>query len=71
MFVLANSVAALSGLLLTRQDLSLDIFWMVLAAMFGSMVGGIWVSDAVKPRTLYYILGLVLIVAGLKLILTV
>lgn len=70
-FVLVNSAAALLGLLFTPQELALDVLWMVVAAVIGSIIGGTWVSKAVEPRTLYYVLGVVLTIAGLKLILTV
>ena len=67
-FVLVNSVAALSGLLFTTQQFPSEIFWMVLAALVGSLAG-FWVTRGfVKPRGLYLLLGGVLILAGLKLI---
>lgn len=67
-FVLANSVAALSGLLLTPQKWPHEIFWMVLAALVGSLAGGLIAARYVRPRVLYLLLGGVLVVAGLKLI---
>ena len=68
-FVLVNSVAALSGLLLTTQRWPTEIFWMVLAALVGSLVGDLIAKPYVKQRRLYSLLGAVLIVAGFKLIL--
>ncbi|MDJ0955702.1 MAG: sulfite exporter TauE/SafE family protein [Arenicellales bacterium] len=67
-FVLVNSMAALSGLLLTTQQFPFEIFWMVLAALVGSLVGFLIAKRYIKQRSLYLLLGAVLIVAGLKLI---
>ena len=67
-FVLVNSAAALSGLLLTTQQFPSEIFWMVLAALLGSLIGFRITKGFVKPQSLYLLLGAVLIVAGLKLI---
>lgn len=67
-FVLVNSAAALSGLLLTPQQWPLEIFWMVLAALVGSLSGGLIAARYLRPRVLYLLLGAVLMVAGLKLI---
>ena len=67
-FVLTNSAAALSGLLLTPQKWPLEISWMVLAALVGALLGSSIAARYVKPRMLYLLLGTVLIVAGLKLI---
>ena len=67
-FVLVNSAAALSGLLLTTQQFPSEIFWMVLAALVGSLACFRITKGFVKPRGLYLLLGTVLIIAGLKLI---
>ena len=67
-FVLANSMAALSGLLLTTQQFPSEIFWMVLAALVGSLAGFLIAKRYIKQRVLYLLLGAVLIMAGLKLI---
>lgn len=69
LFVLVNSLAALAGLLLTPQQWPVEISWMVLAALSGSILGGLLARRYIKPRGLYFFLGIVLMLAGLKLIL--
>jgi len=69
-FILCNSIAGLAGNLASVGRLPSQLPWLMLAVMTGALFGTRMGISILPPRQLVRALGLVLIVAGLKLILT-
>jgi hypothetical protein len=68
-FVLANSIAGLAGNLTSVRYLPTDIAYWALAAGLGGIVGSELGSRRLAPATLRYLLAIVLVVAGCKMVL--
>ncbi len=67
LFIFVNSLA---GLLAVKNWIALeqkDFFWMILASLLGGLLGSTWGSTIASPKWIKYVLGLVLIIASLKL----
>lgn len=69
-FILCNSIAGLIGLLATGPTLPEGLPLWAAAAVIGGLIGSEFGSRRLGNRTLRRLLGLVLLVAGLKMILT-
>lgn len=69
-FILGNSIAGLSGLLAKNPTLPSGIGIWVLAATLGGLVGSEYGSKRLGNRTFRKLLALVLVIAGLKLLLS-
>ena len=68
-FILVNSLAGLAGLISRWQPLPAAIPLWAVAAVVGGLVGSYYGSRRLQNATLRRLLGLVLVVAGLKLLL--
>lgn len=69
-FILVNSIAGLSGHMMSVGDLPGGLAWWALAAVSGGWIGSHFGSRRLRETTLRRLLGAVLLVAGAKLILT-
>ena len=69
-FVLLNSIAGLAGFVVMGGAWPSGVPFYVLAALVGGVVGSELGARALSPQRLGHILGLVLLVAGLKMIAT-
>jgi uncharacterized protein len=69
-FILVNSLAGLAGNLASMRSLPAALPIWVTAAVIGGIIGTELGSRKLASRTLRYLLAVVLVVAGLKLILT-
>ena len=67
-FIWMNSLAALAGYATTMSDWPAGISALVIAAVAGSLVGAVMASRWGSPAGLQRVLGVVLVLAGLKLI---
>jgi uncharacterized membrane protein YfcA len=67
-FIWINSLAALAGYAATFPDWPAGIPGLVVAAVAGSVAGGVVAARWASPAMLQRVLGLVLVMAGLKLI---
>ena len=68
-FVLVNSVAGLAGNILSVRDIPASIAWLAPAALLGGVIGTEMGARRLTPRALRYLLALVLVIAGMKLLL--
>lgn len=67
LFIFVNSLA---GLLAVKNWIALeqkDFLWMIIASLFGGILGSAWGANIASSKWIKYILGLVLIIASLKL----
>ena len=70
-FILVNSLAGLAGLLSTGVKLPSGLVWMMLAAFAGAVVGSELAVRRLAPVRLRQLLGVVLVIAAVKMSLTV
>lgn len=68
-FILVNSIAGLSGYLIVATDIPAGIPMMVVCAFIGALIGSELAVRRATPGLLRRLLGLVLVVAGIKMIL--
>ena len=69
-FILVNSIAGLAGLLTTGVTLPHGLPWMILAALTGALVGLELAVRRLAPVRLRQLLGVVLVIAAVKMIFT-
>ena len=69
-FILVNSVAALAGLLTAGVSLPGGLAWMMLAALGGALVGSELAVRRLAPVRLRQLLGMVLMIAAIKMFIT-
>jgi uncharacterized protein len=69
-FILVNSIAALAGLFSTSVTLPRGLPWMMLTALGGALVGSELAVRRLAPVRLRQLLGVVLIIAAIKMFLT-
>jgi hypothetical protein len=69
-FILVNSIAGLAGLLAVKAPLPEGLPWMILAALAGALVGSELAVRRLAPERLRQLLGVVLIIAAVKMFLT-
>jgi uncharacterized protein len=70
-FILVNSLAGLAGLLSTGVKLPSGLAWMMLAAFAGAVVGSELAVRRLAPVRLRQLLGVVLVIAAVKMSFTV
>jgi len=66
-FIMLNSIAGISGLLVSGIQLSNDLIFWATAAVVGGLLGSFWGSTKFNFQTLRILLALVLIIASVKL----
>lgn len=69
-FILVNSVAGLAGLFTAGVTLPRGLPWMTLAALGGALVGSEFAVRRLAPVRLRQLLGVVLVIAAVKMIFT-
>lgn len=69
-FILVNSAAGLAGHVMTVNRWPADVTWYVVAALLGAVVGAELAVRRLAPPVLRQLLGVVLIVAGTKMVMT-
>jgi uncharacterized protein len=69
-FIFVNSATGLAGRLLIGQGLLPDLVPLMVAALIGGWFGAWWGAERAGNRTIKRVLGVVLLVAGSKLLLT-
>ncbi|GAB4514076.1 MAG: sulfite exporter TauE/SafE family protein [Sulfuricaulis sp.] len=69
-FILVNSIAGLAGLLSTGVILPRGLSWMILAALGGAIVGSELAVRRLAPVRLRQLLGVVLVIAAVKMVVT-
>jgi uncharacterized membrane protein YfcA len=69
-FILVNSIAGLGGMLTSAGHLPQEILWWAPAAVAGGVIGSELGARRIATRTFRRLLGLVLVVAGTKLLLS-
>jgi len=69
-FILVNSAAGLAGHMTTTNTWPADIAWYVVAAMLGAIIGAEFATRRLAPPILRQLLGVVLVIAGIKMVLT-
>jgi len=69
-FILVNSLAALAGHVGAGKAWPPDVPYYIIAAMVGGLIGAELAVRRLAPVTLKKLLGVVLVIAGLKMILT-
>jgi hypothetical protein len=69
-FILVNSVAGLAGNVLSVRSLPAALPAWIAATAAGGLIGSELCSHRLAPRALRYVLSVVLLVAGVKLVLT-
>lgn len=69
-FILVNSIAGLSGVALAHHTLPPAMLYWALAACVGGWIGAEYGSKRISNATIRMLLGLVLIIAGLKMLVT-
>jgi uncharacterized membrane protein YfcA len=69
-FIFVNSASGLLGHLKNIQSVPVDILWWVPAALIGGIVGTELGTQRLTPLTMRRLLAAVLVVAGLKMLLT-
>jgi hypothetical protein len=69
-FILVNSVAGLAGLITTGVSLPRGLPWMILAALGGAIVGSELAVRRLAPVRLRQLLGVVLVIAAVKMFIT-
>jgi len=70
-FILVNSIAGLSGYAISSQPWPDGLPWLVLAAFAGGVIGAELAVRRLAPVQLKKLLGVVLVIAGAKMIATV
>jgi hypothetical protein len=68
-FILLNSIAGLAGHLTNVNSLPFEIYFWAFAAMLGGIIGSSLGSRRLSNTTLYSLLAVVLVIAGVKFIL--
>jgi len=68
-FIAINSLTGLSGRLLRGESFQPSLLPLVIAAIFGGFLGSWWGADRATSLTLRRLLGVVLVLAGIKLLL--
>ena len=68
LFIWVNSIAGMSGLLLSGVHIPSDISIIALFALAGGLVGGYYGSKRIKNQKLKFLLSFVLIIAAFKLL---
>lgn len=69
-FILVNSIAGLTGHLLSGHSIPDNIAMFVIAAIAGALIGSELAVRRLAPERLQRLLGVVLVIAGIKMILT-
>ncbi len=69
-FILLNSVAGLSGYLISDQSWPMGSGWLLIAAFIGCLVGAELASHRASSLTLQKLLAVVLVIASIKMIYT-
>lgn len=69
-FILCNSISGLSGRIIAGTSLHPNILVLAIAAVLGGLLGSSLGSKRFKVQSFRFALGVVLVIAGLKLILT-
>jgi len=69
-FILVNSIAGLAGLITTGVTLSSGLPWMMLAALGGAILGSELAVRRLAPVRLRQLLGVVLVIAAVKMFIT-
>jgi len=69
-FILVNSAAGLAGHMMTVNTWPDDIGWYVVAALFGAVIGSELAVRRLAPPVLRQLLGVVLVIAAVKMLLT-
>lgn len=69
-FILVNSIAGMAGLVTTGATLPHGLPWMLLAALGGAIVGSELAVRRLAPVRLRQLLGVVLVIAAIKMFLT-
>jgi uncharacterized membrane protein YfcA len=69
-FILINSIAGLAGLLSAGVKLPGGLPWMMLAALGGAIVGSELAVRRLAPVRLRQLLGVVLVIAAVKMVVT-
>ena len=69
-FILVNSAAGLAGHVMTVNTWPSDIGWYVIAALVGAVIGAEFAVRRLAPAVLRQLLGIVLVIAGVKMLLT-
>ena len=69
-FILVNSITGLAGLLSVNMTLPRGLPWMMLAALAGALVGSELAVRRLAPVRLRQLLGVVLIIAAVKMFIT-
>lgn len=67
-FISINSLTSLSGRLLRGESFDPSLLPVVLAAILGGFLGSWWGANRAAPITLRRLLGVVLLIAGIKLL---
>jgi uncharacterized membrane protein YfcA len=67
-FIAINSLTGLSGRLLRGESFQSSLLPLVIAAIVGGFLGSWWGADRAAPLTLRRLLGVVLVLAGIKLL---
>lgn len=70
-FILLNSISGLAGHLATGAGVPSGLSWMVLAALAGGMIGAELAVRRLAPIKLRRLLGVVLVIAAVKMLLTI
>jgi len=70
-FILANSIAGLAGVLTQSVSLPPGLIYWAAASVLGALIGAEYGSRRLANPTIRQLLALVLLVAGLKMLLTV
>jgi len=68
-FILLNSIAGLAGHMISVKSLPSEIYFWAFAAMLGGIIGSGFGSRRFSNATLYSLLAVVLVIAGVKFIL--
>jgi uncharacterized membrane protein YfcA len=68
LFIFVNSLAGITGYFLAGKTVPMDSFYLVPIAVFGGILGGYYGSGYFSNKTLKYVLGVVILLASVKLI---
>lgn len=68
LFIFVNSLAGITGYFLGGKNIPIDSFYLVPIAVFGGILGGYYGSGYFSNKTLKYVLGVVILLASVKLI---
>ena len=67
-FIWVNSVAGILGYLFTGGSWPPGMAWMVLAVLFGALIGAKIFADHSTPQTLQRVLGVILVIAAIRIL---